>query len=420
MAIMEYDLTIQYIKGEANNVADYLSRESFMAINVQDTLLENAFPATGFPPYKIERFPDFYNDSEKLRTIENGKLRTPTGVRVYVPQLIREKLLQVFHEHPLIGNHLSFDKVSGKFKAIFYWPSMDKLMIDTWQSCQTCQFNKEQPSRLVETHLKHIKRPNSAWQTLNADFLHVDNEYVFVMVDEYSKFVITSVCKKQNGPTLKNILMKCFTSLGFPEILRTDNGPAFISKTVTEYLQTAGVTQQFSSPHNHKSNAFVERFYRTLRDAIRIHKGSPLLTVVSHFVYAYNHSRSKSTGLSPAQILLNIPDRILQDESIHNGLSGIHALIKDTKDQFNDPELSRKGIKVNVGDLILRKVMHRKDTATSIKNQPRWEGPFKIIQRLYGDTYEILRLGKRHTRLSYEKCHAERMKRYIPTSTSTQ
>uniref|UniRef100_A0A0N5B5G0 HTH_48 domain-containing protein n=1 Tax=Strongyloides papillosus TaxID=174720 RepID=A0A0N5B5G0_STREA len=166
---------------------------------------------------------------------------------------------------------------------------------------------------------------------------------------------------------------------------------------------------------NHKSNAFVERFNRTLRNAIRIRKGMSLLSVVSHFVYAYNRSKSRSTGLSPAQILLNIPDRILNDETIHNGLSGIHELIKDTKDQFNDPEQSRSGIKINVGDLILRKVMHKKDATTSMKNQPTWKGPFKIIKHLYGDTYEILRVGKRHTRLSYEKCHADRMKKYIPS-----
>uniref|UniRef100_A0A0N5BMS7 Ribonucleoside-diphosphate reductase n=1 Tax=Strongyloides papillosus TaxID=174720 RepID=A0A0N5BMS7_STREA len=107
-----------------------------------------------------------------------------------------------------------------------------------------------------------------------------------------------------------------------------------------------------------------------LRDAIRIRKGMSLLSVVSHFVYAYNRSKDRSTGLSPAQILLNIPDRILHDEAIHNGLSGIYELIKDTKDQFTDPEQSRSWIKFNVGDLILRKFMHRKDASTSMKNQP--------------------------------------------------
>uniref|UniRef100_A0A0K0EIY2 Integrase catalytic domain-containing protein n=1 Tax=Strongyloides stercoralis TaxID=6248 RepID=A0A0K0EIY2_STRER len=74
--------------------------------------------------------------------------------------------------------------------------------------------------------------------------------------------------KKQNGLTLKNPLIKCFTNLSFPKILRSDNGPAFIAKLVTDYFKIAGVEQQFNSPHNHKSNAFVERFNRVLRAAI--------------------------------------------------------------------------------------------------------------------------------------------------------
>uniref|UniRef100_A0A0N5BMS8 Integrase_H2C2 domain-containing protein n=1 Tax=Strongyloides papillosus TaxID=174720 RepID=A0A0N5BMS8_STREA len=123
--------------------------ENVQPLGLPDSLVcKNELSAytTRFPPYKIKRFQDFYDDSEKLRTFDNGKIRTPSGVRVYISQMIREKLLQVFHEHPLIGNHLDFDKISGKFKTIFYWPSMDKLMTDVWKSCQICQFNNEQPS----------------------------------------------------------------------------------------------------------------------------------------------------------------------------------------------------------------------------------------------------------------------------------
>ena len=135
--------------------------------------------------------------------------------------------------------------------------------------------------------------------------MQVDSEYILVIVDEYSNFVVTSVCKKQNGPTLKLILMKCFSMLGFPKTLRSDNGPAFIAQPVTDYLASVNVEQQFSSPHNHTSNAIVERFNRTLRAAIRIRKENQLTTVVAHFTYTYKISKNSSTGLTPAQILLN-------------------------------------------------------------------------------------------------------------------
>uniref|UniRef100_A0A0N5C2Q0 Reverse transcriptase domain-containing protein n=1 Tax=Strongyloides papillosus TaxID=174720 RepID=A0A0N5C2Q0_STREA len=119
-----------------------------------------------------------------------------------------------------------------------------------------------------------------------------------------------------------------------------------------------------------------------------------------------------STGLSPAQILLNTSDRWINEQPMHNGYSGLHELIKDTKDRFTENDIQRKGQKLNPGDLVLRKVMHRKDTDTSQKNQPTWEGPFKIMKHLYGDTYEIARVGRK-TRSAIEKVHADRLKKYV-------
>uniref|UniRef100_A0A0K0FCU9 Uncharacterized protein n=1 Tax=Strongyloides venezuelensis TaxID=75913 RepID=A0A0K0FCU9_STRVS len=40
MAIMEYDITIIYLKGEDNHVADYFSRTEFNAILLNEGLLE--------------------------------------------------------------------------------------------------------------------------------------------------------------------------------------------------------------------------------------------------------------------------------------------------------------------------------------------------------------------------------------------
>uniref|UniRef100_A0A0N5C294 RNA-directed DNA polymerase n=1 Tax=Strongyloides papillosus TaxID=174720 RepID=A0A0N5C294_STREA len=135
MAIMEYDLTIQYIKGDANNVADYLSRDSFLAINVKDGLLDEVFPTNGHPPYHIDKFLQYYDEKETEAIPKTGKIRTPSGTRIYVPQQLREKLLEIFHTHPLLGGHLSFDKMNGRFKRIFYWPKMDTDMMTNWQSC---------------------------------------------------------------------------------------------------------------------------------------------------------------------------------------------------------------------------------------------------------------------------------------------
>uniref|UniRef100_A0A0K0FZC0 RNA-directed DNA polymerase n=1 Tax=Strongyloides venezuelensis TaxID=75913 RepID=A0A0K0FZC0_STRVS len=283
MAIMEYDLTIQYIKGEANNVADYLSRETFMAIDVKKNLLEEVFPLNMFPPYKIDKFLEYYNEKEKSLISKNGKIRTASETRIYVSKLLREKLLT---------------------------PKMDEQMTTIWTSCHECQLNKEQPSRLIEIHKKTLQYPNEVWCTLNADFMQYNDKHILVIIDEYSKFVVASVSKKQNAPTLLNTLIKCFSMIGFPKVLRSDNGPAFIAKSVAKYLKSMGIDHQLSAPYNHTNNAFAERFNNTLRAAIRVYKNKQMLSViVAHFMYAYNRTKNLKTGSSPAQILLNSFDK---------------------------------------------------------------------------------------------------------------
>uniref|UniRef100_A0A0K0FJT1 Integrase catalytic domain-containing protein n=1 Tax=Strongyloides venezuelensis TaxID=75913 RepID=A0A0K0FJT1_STRVS len=133
-------------------------------------------------------------------------------------------------------------------------------------------------------------------------------------------------------------------------MLRSDNGSAFIAKPVTDCLTSIEVEQQFSSSHNYTSNAI------------------PLSTITTHFTYVYNRSKNASTEDTSAQILLNTSDRTTNQIPMHNGFSGIHHFIKDTKEQFHKPDLKRYGLKLKIGDLVLRKIRHRKDAATLANN----------------------------------------------------
>uniref|UniRef100_A0A0K0FSE5 RNA-directed DNA polymerase n=1 Tax=Strongyloides venezuelensis TaxID=75913 RepID=A0A0K0FSE5_STRVS len=132
---MEYDLTIQYIKGDTNNVADYLSRDSFLAIDVKEKILEEVFPSDGHPSYNIDKFIQFYSEKKNEIIPNTGKIRTPSSKRIYVLHQLREKLLETFHKHPLLGGHLSFDKINGRFKSILYRPKMDLQMLTSWRTC---------------------------------------------------------------------------------------------------------------------------------------------------------------------------------------------------------------------------------------------------------------------------------------------
>uniref|UniRef100_A0A0N5B4A6 RT_RNaseH domain-containing protein n=1 Tax=Strongyloides papillosus TaxID=174720 RepID=A0A0N5B4A6_STREA len=122
MAIMEYDITIVYLKGEDNHVADYLSRTEFNAVLLKEGLFEDVFPIMENPmntPYVISKFHNFLNEKEK-DVIKDGDINVfyRGKRRVFVPKVLREELLRRFHSHPLIGQHFGFDKLADKFCLI--------------------------------------------------------------------------------------------------------------------------------------------------------------------------------------------------------------------------------------------------------------------------------------------------------------
>jgi len=51
--------------------------------------------------------------------------------------------------------------------------------------------------------------------------------------------------------------------MDYPERLRVDNGPEFISRALKEWAQKNSVTLQFSQPGKPAQNAFIDRFNRT-------------------------------------------------------------------------------------------------------------------------------------------------------------
>ncbi|NWI22472.1 POK6 protein, partial [Sula dactylatra] len=54
-----------------------------------------------------------------------------------------------------------------------------------------------------------------------------------------------------------------FAALGIPKEIKTDNGPAYISRSTTAFFQTWGITHKTGIPHSPTGQAIVERVHRT-------------------------------------------------------------------------------------------------------------------------------------------------------------
>ena len=115
----------------------------------------------------------------------------------------------------------------------------------------------------------HSLRPNILWQM---DVTHVSSfgklSFVHVTVDTFSHVITTA----RTGEAIKDViqhLFTCFSYLGLPKALKTDNAPAYTSKSFQEFCIKFQIKHNTGIPYNPQGQAIVERAHQTLKIQIQ-------------------------------------------------------------------------------------------------------------------------------------------------------
>jgi putative transposase len=94
---------------------------------------------------------------------------------------------------------------------------------------------------------------------------------------------------------------------GYPEIIRTDNGPEFISKDFSKWAKKHRITINHIQPGKPAQNGFIERFNRTYRedvlDAYLFHAMDEVQAITDKWLHEYNYHRPHESlkNLSPIE-----------------------------------------------------------------------------------------------------------------------
>ena len=158
------------------------------------------------------------------------------------------------------------------------------------------------------------------------------NEYILVIIDAFSRWVellsqfpSKSITAAETASMIPNHVGR-FES---PEVIHTDQGPAFHNELVTELVRLCGIEQSFATAYSSEENGIVERanqeVLRHLRALLfdsRVHdkwsfEQLPLVWCIMNTV------EKTSTGVTPVELILShsihLPSHILTP--IHNGVS---------------------------------------------------------------------------------------------------
>ena len=134
------------------------------------------------------------------------------------------------------------------------------------KKCPTCSiFQNHQPSEPIINH----PIQNQAWTKIAADPFRSHGHYYLLIVDYYSKFIVTETLKNLQSSTIVNKYKKIFSQFATPKELVTNSGPEFFSHHLKLFSRTWDFEHQTISPHFHQSNELVERSIQTIKRTLK-------------------------------------------------------------------------------------------------------------------------------------------------------
>ncbi len=189
----------------------------------------------------------------------------------------QQSTLQQLHEglvHPGVARMYSFIRSRN---LPF---SMEDVKSMTAQ-CRTCA---EVKPRFLRPNNPPLIKALQPFDRLSVDFKGPikstsQNKYLLVIIDEYSRFPFAYSCRDMTSSTAIKHLGNLFSVFGLPGYVHSDNGPAFISKELSDYLTSLGVPCSKSSHYNPRGNGQVERYNGIIWKGIELALHSQNLTV---------------------------------------------------------------------------------------------------------------------------------------------
>lgn len=258
----------------------------------------------GWPEKCPDIFKPFSSRRNELSTHMNCVL---WGSRVVIPNKLRSHVLSLLH-----ANHQGIVTTKALARSYIWWPKMDESIEILISQCSTCQKTRNAPAKTVPH--SWIKSSNP-WSRLHLDFAGpFQGKEFLILIDAYSKWPEIKIMNSTNSSAIINVLRDIFATHGLPDILVTDNGTNLKSQEMENFLTRNGIRHILTPPYHPSSNGQIEREVETVKQKLRQLRGGDWNTRLSRILLCLRTTPHSTTGLSPAELLMNRRPKILLDK----------------------------------------------------------------------------------------------------------
>lgn len=336
--------------------------------------------------------------------------------QLVVPKSLRAKVLALSHDIPWAG-HLGSVKTLERVAARFHWPGLYVDVQQHCRSCPTCQLassHKVKPSPLMS--LPIIGTP---FHRIAVDIVgplertRSGHRFILVVCDYATRYPEAFPLRKVTAGAIARTLLQLFSRVGLPQEVLTDQGTAFLSKTLKQMYSLLGIKGIRTTPYHPQTDGLVERYNRTLKSMLRKFVAANAKDWdqwLPYLLFAYREVPQASTGFSPFELLygrqVRGPLDLLREawESpqpaggssvvsyvlhMRDRMEELAELVKDnmqqaqqTQTKWYDQRARQRTLRPGQKVLLLLPTSENKLLA-------KWQGPYQVCRQMGPVTYEI-------------------------------
>jgi putative transposase len=173
-------------------------------------------------------------------------------------------------------------------------------------------------------------RVHEMWQT-DFTYFRIINwgwYYLSTILDDFSRYIIAWKPSPTMGATdVTETLDEAIAITGVDQVkvkhrprLLSDNGPAYLSGELREYLGDRGMGHTRGAPYHPQTQGKIERYHRTMKNVVKLQNyyfPEELKMALRDFVAYYNHERYHESlrNVTPADVYFGRQYAVLTERS---------------------------------------------------------------------------------------------------------
>lgn len=400
--LKQYNFAVEYRPGPKNEEADYLSRNPIeqlyeltehIAMWVDQERIKRAWEE--MDPAEWKRLP------RKIHIIEGkeGKqyiYRKGDLTKEFLPLELAKDVLKELH---LNLGHAGPKTLELQFTIKYYTPYLVQLIRSVLDECDTCV---------------RVKTPKLLYGTLGMvgpatapfEIVHIDTKSGFrglgsakdnlhLAIDAFTRFAWGVSSKTKLAVDFIHLIQKVMT-LQKPHLIFADNYPSIRGKAFRDFLAKHDIKIMFTAPNHPSSNGMVERLNQTLIVRVtckRVERPHIAWTTqIQGTIEEYNASIHSVTKYTPLYLLTGLdPDHLFEGETLESSRAKAYAnSVQHHLRNATYYNTNRFDPLIEPGDELFIAAQHSLNRG---RLQPKYEGPFEVLQKIGHTTVEVMRNG---------------------------